>query len=175
MNILLAGVHGVGKTYLASRLPAVLRLLHTSASSLIKEERTLNWGVDKRVSDLDANQIALTAAVRRYNDAGTRLLLDGHFVLLNSEGAFSRLEIDVFKSLNLDGVVLLEAAPDTVVTRIRKRDGQDVDLAHLVEFIADERSQAQIVCRELGIPLYVLTEPTLETFAEAVSAITSKR
>jgi adenylate kinase len=42
MNIFVAGVHGVGKTYLASRLPP---LMSTSASKLIREElATANWG-----------------------------------------------------------------------------------------------------------------------------------
>lgn len=92
MNIFVAGVHGVGKTYLASRLPSTLGLIHTSASKLIKEERAMpSWGVDKRVSDVDANQIALAAAVKRHNDAGVQLLLDGHFVLLNNNGRLSAL------------------------------------------------------------------------------------
>lgn len=171
MNVFVAGVHGVGKTYLASRLPATLGLIHTSASKLINEERaTSNWGVDKRVSDVHANQSALVAAVKRHNDAGVRLLLDGHFVLLNAQGEFSHLDADVFKSLNLDGVVVLEADPGTISTRIRERDGRDTDISHLVEFIAAERSQAQLVCDELGIVLRVLKMPSPEIFTEAIMA-----
>lgn len=45
MNIFVAGVHGVGKTFLASQLPKALGLMQTSASKLIKEERALpDWG-----------------------------------------------------------------------------------------------------------------------------------
>ncbi|MGJ0483728.1 MAG: ATP-binding protein [Methylomicrobium sp.] len=132
MNIFIAGVHGVGKTYLASQLPATFGLIHTSASKLIKEELTMsNWGVDKRVNDVDVNQIALAAAVQRYNAAGTRLLLDGHFVLLNSEDNFLRLDIEVFNSLNLDGVVLLEADPNVIARRIFERDGREAKIDHL--------------------------------------------
>jgi len=57
-------------------------MVHTSASGLIKEECALATRTnDKRVSDVNANQRALAAAVRRHNYAGTSLLLDGHFVL----------------------------------------------------------------------------------------------
>lgn len=175
MNIFVAGVHGVGKTYLASRLPKSLGLTHTSASRLIKEERaTPNWGTDKRVSDINANQIALAAAVRRHNDARTCLLLDGHFVLLDSEGILKYLEVEVFRALNLDGVVLIEADAPTVAARIRIRDQREVDLAHIVEFIAAERGQAQVVCDELGISLVILESPSVDAFAEAIAKIAPK-
>jgi len=174
MNILVAGVHGVGKTYLASKLPATFGLAHTSASKLINEERSMpNWGANKRVSDVDTNQIALAAAVKRHNGAGTRLLLDGHFVLLNAQGEFSRLGTEVFKSLNLYGVVLLEADPHAIAIRIRERDGREADIDHIVEFITAERSQAQMVCHELGIPLRILNAPNPDIFAEAVRATAS--
>lgn len=174
MNIFVAGVHGVGKTYLASQLPVTMGLMHTSASKLIEEERTiLNWGADKRVSDVDANQIALAAAVKRHNSVGTRLLLDGHFVLLNDQGEFTRLDTEVFKALKLDGVVLLEAAPDTISIRIRERDGGEVNIDHMVEFLTMERSQAQMVCHDLGISLRILHAPNLDIFVEAVKATAS--
>ncbi len=169
MNVFVAGVHGVGKTYLASRLPVTLGLMHTSASKLIKEERAMpNWGVDKRVSDVDGNQTALAAAVQRHNAVGTRLLLDGHFVLLNSQEEFSLLGTEVFKSLNLDGVVLLEADPNVIAMRIRERDGRQAGIDHLIEFITAERSQAQMVCVELGISLIILKAPCPDTFVEAI-------
>ncbi|BAQ79890.1 ATP-binding protein [Pseudomonas sp. St29] len=175
MNIFVAGVHGVGKTYLASQLPRTLGLIHTSASKLIKEERALHsWGADKRVSDVDANQVALAEAVKRHNKAGTRLLLDGHFVLLDTQYEFLPLGTDVFKALNLDGVVLLEADAHTIAVRIRERDGQNMDFDHIVNFIAAERSQAQLVCDELGIPLIILEASSPDIFAAAVTAVVLK-
>lgn len=175
MNIFVAGVHGVGKTYVASQLPATVGLMHASASKLIAEERARpNWDADKRVIDVNANQIALAAAVKRHNDAGTRLLLDGHFVLLNARGEFSRLDAGVFRSLNLNGVVLLEADPNIIAIRIRTRDGRETNIDSIVEFITAERAQAQKVCCELGIPLRILGAPNPDTFAEAIRAIALK-
>jgi len=172
MNIFVAGVHGVGKTYLASQLPASLGLMHTSASKLIKHERALpGWAIDKRVSDVEANQAALAAAVTRYNKAGTRLILDGHFVLLNPQGEFSRLGTEVFKALSLEGVILIEADAHTIAIRIRERDGRDADVDHIARFIAEERSQAQLVCNELEIPLLILEAPNPDTFEKGITAV----
>lgn len=172
MNVFVAGVHGVGKTYLASRIPASLGLTHTSASKLIIEERVLpTWGTDKRVSEVGANQATLATAVSRHNGAGLHLLLDGHFVLLNSEGDFQPLEVDVFRALNLKGVILLEATPETIAFRIKNRDGRGADLSHIAGFLSAERIQAHKICDALDISLKVLEEPSPETFAGEIRAI----
>jgi adenylate kinase len=169
MNIFLAGIHGVGKTFLASQLPSDLGLMHTSASKLIREELDQpNWSVDKRVGDVDANQIALAQAVRRHNDNGERLLLDGHFVLLDSAGNFVQLEVNVFRSLNLQAAVLLEAPSDIVAERIQLRDGHKVAVADVERFADAERIHAKTVCSSLGIDLVVLDVASSDTLMKAI-------
>lgn len=171
MNIFVAGVHGVGKTYLAQQLPVEFGLVHTSASKLIKEERSMaTWGTDKKVSDVDGNQLALAAAVSRHNKSGVRLLLDGHFVLRDAGGQFVRLGADVFKALNLDAVILLEAEPHIIAERILGRDGREESTEELQLFLDAERAQAKLVCGALGIALTVAAGPTAADFAEIVSS-----
>ncbi len=174
MNIFVAGIHGVGKTYLASQLPADSGRLHSSASKLIKEELALpDWNTDKRVADVDKNQVALAKAVARHNTNGTALLLDGHFVLLNTDGEFVLLGVDVFKTLNLSAVVLIEADTKVVEIRVQNRDNLQRDSDWLATFMREERSQAEVVCRELSVPLRVLASPTVTEFAEALAALNS--
>lgn len=174
MNVFVSGVHGVGKTYLASRFRDKSGLMSTSASKLIAGERAMpNWDADRRVSEIDANQFALATSVRRHNDAGRRLLLDGHFVLLDSEGNFKRLGPEVLRALNLSGVVLIEAEAPTIAARIRTRDQREVNLTHTVEFITAERTQAKVVCEELGISLLTLESPSPEVFAKAIEILSS--
>lgn len=176
MNIFLAGIHGVGKTYLAERLPTRSGLLHTSASRLIKEERALpGWDADKHVSDVDENQIALAKAVRRYNESGKALLLDGHFVLLDKEGLFVLLGVEVFETLNLSAVVLVETPTEVAASRVRHRDGLDRSPEWLAEFTAKERAQAELVCGRLHLPLRILSSPSEGDFAAAVAASTRDR
>lgn len=171
MNIFVAGIHGVGKTYLAKRLPARSGLMHTSASTLIKVERALpDWNVDKRVADVDANQVALAQAVARHNAANTALLLDGHFVLLGQDGQFISLDVEVFKALNLRAVVLIEAPPDVVAGRVTQRDELYRDRTWLADFMKRERAQAELVCTELSLPLTVLISPSDTEFANAIGS-----
>lgn len=171
MNIFVAGIHGVGKTYLAGRLPAGVGLIHTSASKLIREERDLpSWGQDKRVANIDDNQLALAAAVARHNAQGSHLLLDGHFVLLDQSSKFVSLAPEVFCSLNLKAVILVEAPADVVAHRLLGRDGVNREPAFLDNFAACERDHARAVCAELGLPLQILDSPSDEEFASAILA-----
>ena len=174
MNIFVAGIHGVGKSYLCSRLPAGSGLLHTSASNLIKEELALpGWNPDKRVADVDMNQLALAKAVARNNANGIALLLDGHFVLLNTSGEFVMLGAAVFKPLNLSAVLLIEADPKIVEIRIQNRDDQRRDSEWLATFMLKERAQAESVCRELGVPMRILVSASVTDVAAAIASLSS--
>jgi len=170
MNVFVAGIHGVGKTYVAGRLSPSYGLLHTSASKLIREERALpEWNSDKRVSDVADNQVALASAVARYNGKGVRLLLDGHFVLIDDQGQFIALAVDVFRSLILSSVVLIEAPAATVGERLKMRDGCDRDLRWLNDFLQKEREIAAATCQELGLPMYIVVSPNDAEFEQAVA------
>lgn len=174
MNIFVAGIHGVGKTYLVSRLPAGSGLLHTSASKLIKEELALpDWNADKRVVDVDKNQVALTKAVARHNANGVALLLDGHFVLLNTAGEFVPLRSEIFKRLNLSAVLLIEADPKVVEIRVQNRDNLRRDSEWITTFMRKERAQAEVVCHELGAPLHILASPSDTEFTAAIVSLSS--
>jgi adenylate kinase len=170
MNIFVAGIHGVGKTYLASRAATFAGMMHTSASKLIKEERALlTWSKDKQVIDVDENQLALATAVRRHNTLGARLLLDGHFVLLGESDELILLGDEVFSTLNLCSVILVEEDLQTVAQRIADRDQRKVSTDHMHAFMMAERDQAQKVCSVLHIPLIILVSPLLEEFVASVS------
>jgi adenylate kinase len=171
LNVFVAGIHGVGKTHVAGRLPLSRGLLHTSASKLIREERALpEWSADKRVADVDENQVALASAVARYNDKGVRLLLDGHFILLDDKSQFIVLPVSVFRSLNLSSVVLIEAPAQVVAERLKARDGLDRELHWLNEFMHKEHEVAAAACQELGLPLYIITSPNDAEFERAVAS-----
>lgn len=172
MNIFVAGIHGVGKTYLASRAAPMVGMVHTSASKLIKEERALHtWSNDKRVSDVKENQIALAAAVRRHNELGKNLVLDGHFVLLGSNREMIPLEDDVFGSLPLRGVILIETDSTIIAQRIEERDQRKESIEHLNAFMKVERDQALRVCSSLNIPLTILTSPSPDAFTTSISSL----
>ncbi|MCV0332694.1 AAA family ATPase [Pseudomonas aeruginosa] len=169
MTVFVAGVHGVGKTYLCQQFVCAFPVLHESASRLIRRERALaDWSLDKRVVNIDENQAALCRAVQRITSEGRLLLLDGHFVLIDEKAEFVNLETSIFKKLHLHGVVLLEASPETIVERLVGRDNSKITV-DLVSFMEAERKNAKSICDNLGTSLKVLFEPDFDEFFQVVS------
>lgn len=169
MTVFVAGVHGVGKSYLCQQYALEHGVLHESASGLIQQELSqAQWSADKKVHNVDANQQALRSAVNRINDQGQSLLLDGHFVLISSGSKLICLDSSVFDGLSLTGVILIEAAPELISSRLVERDSQK-SAVDIRTFMDAENAQAQAVCRSLGIPLKILSSPTYEEFSSVVS------
>lgn len=168
MTIFVAGIHGVGKTYLCEKYVKDKDVVHASASKLIREElASANWNSNKQVADIDKNQEALISAVERHHASGKVLLLDGHFVLKDSSGKLIQIEIEVFRDLRLHGVILIEADVELVQERIKLRDNV-LPLGDLAAFSRAERMQAELVCTSLNIPLRILSSPTEKEFSQTI-------
>ncbi len=103
------------------------------------------------------------------------ILLDGHFVLRNSAGELTENKTDVFESLKLGGVILLEKDPQIIRQQIAGRDGLDQSVGALQAAMDSERLRAEVVCKELGLPLNILRAPTEQAFAQAAQDYFSKR
>ena len=71
MTVLVAGAHGVGKTFLAKPAAERLGFRYATASQLIRDERGhATWTETRQVTQIDENQIALARAVARILDGG---------------------------------------------------------------------------------------------------------
>jgi adenylate kinase len=172
MNVFVAGIHGVGKTYLCDQVSKDQTFTHASASRLIKEQLSLpDWSNDKKVADIDGNQRALIAAIKRYSDAKRPLLLDGHFLLRDSVGVLTKIPEDVFAALAFGGVILLEKDPEVIRQQLESRDGVCADFESVRAQLVAEREQAVAVCKSLGLSLEIMVEPTVEEFAATVAKI----
>jgi adenylate kinase len=175
MTVFVAGVHGVGKSFLCQRYVNDCSVVYESASGLIRKERAqVHWSTDKKVAHIDDNQIALRTAVQRIITTGQSLLLDGHFVLINDKSEFVALEPSVFQDIGITGVVLLEADAGVIASRLAARDSSrsavDIGL-----FLERERAQAHYVCQELSVPLHILDQPDFPEFSKVVSSFLKLR
>ena len=173
MIFFVAGVHGVGKSFLCSAFALKSSILHKSASQLIKDNSEVELSVDKKTKNVESNQEILVKAVKAIHANNESLLLDGHFVLVNDGGNIVNIDIDVFSKLNLDGIILIEVPPHVIEERIAKRDGGCVGY-DLRQMIVAERKQAQRVSTVFNIPLVILQEPSHMEFEQAITKIPYK-
>jgi adenylate kinase len=167
--LLLAGVHGVGKGFLGKSIANSIEIVHLTASHLIRYEKgQITWGNDKKTSNLNENQLALIQAVRRRRLAYPNILLDGHFVLRDSQGILVPLATTVFRDLNLNGVILLTEDDDVIARRLESRDKVTPNIQAIAELTAAESTHAELVCNELNLPLTKIHAPTLASLTNAV-------
>ncbi|QWD79244.1 AAA family ATPase [Polynucleobacter sp. MWH-Spelu-300-X4] len=172
MIIFLGGIHGVGKSFLGAYVAEENYLLYKSASQLIKGEMgKQSWSEKKITGEIEANQEALISAISRLKKNQANLLLDGHFCLMGSDGAIKIIEIDVFKKLGLDAILLLESDSGIIKERLKNRDDVSYTDTFLNEFLLKERHQAILVSEKLNIPLKVLHNPDKEQFNNEIKSI----
>jgi len=172
MTIFVAGIHGVGKTFLAKPVAQLLGMDYVAASQLIREERgRQTWSNAKFVDEIERNQAALIAAVSRRRDAGAKLLLDGHFVLRTDVGIHEQIPEPVFRGLQLEGILLLQCSPRVVVDRLSRRGDASWGIDEIVQFDRAERAHAESIAESLGIGISVLFEPSLEEFSAVIQSV----
>lgn len=163
MTIFVAGVHGAGKTFATKPACQKLRLVHATASQLIKEERgQATWDGGKIVSDVHQNQAALITAVRRIRESGATLVIDGHFVLRRAPGIHERLPLDVFRALECSSVLLIRSPVQVLLERLHARQDMSWTVAELFEFSRAEDAHSAEVAEVLGIPLKILDSPSVQ-------------
>jgi len=170
--IFLAGVHGVGKGFLGAPVASSLGVAHLTASQLICEEKgQATWGLDKKTSDLDDNQLALIRAVAQRRLTHPSILLDGHFVLRDAQGVLTPLATSVFEELHLTGVILLTEDESIIASRLALRDKGTPDFQAISELAAAELKHAKAVCTELKLPFTQVHAPTLASLTDAVTTL----
>lgn len=172
--IFLAGVHGVGKGFLGAPVAMSLGIDHLTASQLIRQEKgRATWDGDKRVAEVDDNQLALIRAVTRLHESRKRILLDGHFVLRNASGDLTKLPPDVFAQLHLVGAILLTEEAAIISHRIADRDGIQASIKSIAELAVEEKLHAKNVCRQLNIPLTIIHSASEALLMNAVTRFLS--
>lgn len=170
-TVFVAGVHGVGKSYLCNSFVNG-KVIFESASSIIKSElKSPNWGVDKVVQHADANQIALRQGLEkiRANNLCKNILLDGHFVLKTPAG-LQPISFEVFSGLNLDAIVLVSDSADAVKQRILSRDSLKV-VDDLEEFMSLEEDRAKEFSQKIGLPFHLVQSGDTNKFNQILENI----
>lgn len=172
MTLFVGGGHAVGKTFVLKPVCEELAIRHATASQLIKEQRGLaNWTVSRQVNDIDENQRALVAAVRRIEKGGETVVLDGHFVLRREINIHEEIGVETFAQLMIHGVLLLEAPSTIIADRLLQRGDTTWVLEEIEIFAQRELKHAEAVCRYLKVPLVRLNMPSESMVRDAVTKL----
>lgn len=170
MTIFVGGIHGVGKSTLCSLFVESRggEWIHLSAGELIRKESDLLNADCNSWVNVEHNQQLLLRALRTNPFSHRRVMLDGHFVLRNQDGALTPVSEYVFKELKLTGVILVEANPDLIVSRLQERSGLTYSIDDVAVFLKMEKTQAEKICSSLHLPFQVVMQPSVKEFAKIV-------
>ena len=149
------GIHGVGKSTFCNRLKEDIAIQTYSASELIKKEKGAISDSNKRVQNVDDNQLLLLNALKKQSQKGD-FILDGHFCLINAKDEIETIPIKVFKKINPHELLLLELEAEKVYENLKKRDGKSYDVGLIQRMLEIEREHAFRVSKTLQIPLEVI-------------------
>ncbi|WP_171495226.1 ATP-binding protein [Acinetobacter soli] len=147
-----AGVHGVGKSTVCIKLVSMANLTHMSASDLIRRRKELDK--NKKVINLLDNQEILVQELMSY-PLNNKLLLDGHFCLLDMNERVIKLPIELYRNMGISKILLLRSEAELIYKRVLIRDSRKSGLSlQTIRDLQDtEIEHAYSVSEALDIPL----------------------
>jgi hypothetical protein len=153
--IFVGGIHGVGKTYFCEKIKKSLGFDYYTASQLIERQRGVRFDVDKKVVNINSNQVLLIEALNKLCESGKEFILDGHFCLVNNDGNISRVSFQTFKDIKPSRIILLTEDPQVIMQRRVERDGIKLNIKEIEIFQHEECSYAVEVAKKLGCPIII--------------------
>lgn len=154
-TIFVAGAYGVGKSTMCELLSAHLCIPTYSAGDLISSINGERYGANKAVQDKNKNQEILTREVKRCLKQHPTILLAGHFCIFDKQNNVETLPKNVFESLCLESILLLEADKAAIIQNLRHRDGKQYTDKQIEFLCREEHLSANEVSIQHSCPLYI--------------------
>lgn len=152
--IFIAGVHGVGKTFLCNRIKREIEISIYSASELLKEDKEINYIRYEKTDDFMENQKRLLEIVKKKNGV-SEYILEGHFCLMNDRGRIENIPVSMFRQFEMKGILLLIGNPKKIQYRIRTRktESEDIEIRKIIELQEHEIAYGSMVSKILDVPI----------------------
>ncbi|WP_412464771.1 ATP-binding protein [Flavobacterium mekongense] len=149
--IFLGGIHGVGKGTICKEIASKTKLIHITASQILKWEEISELD-NKKVENISSTQERLIIGLKKLIQKNENYLLDGHFCLLNSEGIPSRVDEETFRQINPKLLTIVIDNPHEIAKRLSTRDGKIYDFETLNNFQNMEIEYAKYLSEKHSIP-----------------------
>lgn len=173
-RILFSGVHGVGKGFFLEKVKENIYNYEVySASKLIERYQPSADAGYKKVSNVNNNQDILIKAINDEKNHNKKdFILDGHLCIFNARGDVERIPEYFFINTNINGIILLQDAPQIIYDRINKRDANEIDISDIERMQEEERNYAKELQSKFQIKYVIIShECTGEQFEEKLKKI----
>lgn len=153
--IFVGGIHGVGKSTFCIKLSNDHGIKAHSASKLIALKKNETFKKNKRIQDINSNQMYLLEALDEV-ESNKVCLLDGHFCLLDINGLITRIPKQTFIDISPRVIVILIDSVNEIISRLQARDSHVHNYSVIKDFQDEEISYAKIISEELNVPLFII-------------------
>jgi adenylate kinase len=85
------------------------------------------------------------------------LLLDGHYTLINGQGDIQPIDIEVFRAMRPNQLILIKGKPNEIAARLEARDGRLWTESFLSDFQEAEEAHARSVAKSIVAPLRIIS------------------
>lgn len=154
--VFLGGIHGAGKSTICKKIFEGLGYQCLSASSLISAYGR-KTDHKKLVDHIEENQLVLLEAINKAKATNWRLLIDGHFTLINGQGEVEPIDVEVFRAMRPNQLILIKGKCDQIAQRLQSRDKKSWTKSFLTKFQKAEEAHARYVAKSLGVPLRIIS------------------
>lgn len=138
--IFVAGVYGVGKSYLCKKVADSTNIKYYSAGDLISEINGEQYGDNKKVSDVDDNQNILIRCIEEKIKT-QNIILAGHMCIFDRAGNISRIDLKQIEKMHIKCLILLRADISLVKNNLEKRDNIEYPFDIILNLMETEKEQ----------------------------------
>ena len=153
--VFVAGVYGVGKSYLCNVISDEIGIPFYSAGDLIAERNGEKYGRNKKVIDKDYNQELLIKCIED-KISKNNIILAGHMCVFDKTGAIAKIDLKQLENMHIINMILLSADIDRVYSNLLKRDSVDYSITTLEKLMRLESEQFIELARRLRIPANII-------------------
>lgn len=153
--IFFAGIYGVGKSTLSSKIRKIISFPEYSASELITMNNNEKYGKNKFVSDVKKNQTILVESSKKILQEEGSFLMSGHFCIFNNDYSLNILPTTFFDEAPIKTIILLVADIDRVIQNLKDRDDITYKKSDLLALQKLEIEQAEKISQSRKIPLNI--------------------
>lgn len=160
--IFIGGVHGSGKGTICKSIKGKTEFIHLTASEVLKWEE-LNSQEEKKVANINQMQDRLVYNLNKVVKFNKKYLLDGHYSLLNKDGAPEKIPLQTFKDIDPIKLILVTAEPKVIKERLESRDSKYYDIKLIEDFQNLEFKYANQLSQILESPILIINSEKFKT------------